>query len=91
MKYEFCHLGVDQPFCYVVCEHLHNLEEGCKLFNSLLLQARLFSPKVILKVANFLCAALRLYSFSFPSDYIGLTYKIGTTYKYLDYDMNFSI
>ena len=23
-----CCFGVDQPFCYVVCEHLHNLEEG---------------------------------------------------------------
>ena len=23
-----CYFGVDQPFCYVVCEHLHNLEEG---------------------------------------------------------------
>ena len=23
-----CRFGVNQPFCYVVCEHLHNLEEG---------------------------------------------------------------
>ena len=22
------HFGVGQPFCHVVCEHLHNLEEG---------------------------------------------------------------
>ena len=28
MKYELIHFGVDQPFCYAVCEHLHNLEEG---------------------------------------------------------------
>jgi hypothetical protein len=24
----FFHFGVDQPFCYVVCEHLHNVDEG---------------------------------------------------------------
>ena len=31
MKYDFfsfCHFGVDQTFCYVVCEHLHNMGEG---------------------------------------------------------------
>ena len=31
MKYDFFHFanfGVDQPFCYVVCEHLHNVDEG---------------------------------------------------------------
>ena len=31
MKYDFfsfCHFGVNQPFCYVVCEHLHNVDEG---------------------------------------------------------------
>ena len=31
MKYDFfpfCHFGVDQPFCYVVCEHLHYVDEG---------------------------------------------------------------
>ena len=26
--FSFCHFGVDQPFCYVVCEHLHNVDEG---------------------------------------------------------------
>ena len=30
MKYDFFHFanfGVDQPFCYVVFEHLHNVDE----------------------------------------------------------------
>ena len=26
--FSFCHFGVHQPFCYVVCEHLHNVDEG---------------------------------------------------------------
>ena len=26
--FPFSHFGVNQPFCYVVCEHLHNVDEG---------------------------------------------------------------
>ena len=26
--FSFCHFGVDQPFCYVVFEHLYNVDEG---------------------------------------------------------------
>ena len=47
----FCHFGVDQPFYYVVCEHLHNLEEGascltlfCYRLGSL--PGYLFTPQV---------------------------------------------
>ena len=38
MKYDFfsfCHFGVDQPFCYVVCEHLHNVDEGASYLSLL--------------------------------------------------------
>ena len=35
----FCHFGVDQPFCYAVCEHLHSLKEGNRLVNTLVVSA----------------------------------------------------
>jgi hypothetical protein len=40
MKYDFFHFanfGVDQPFYNVVCEHLHNLDEGASYLRALII------------------------------------------------------